>query len=418
MSQTEERLRAATRALARTVPDDGVPSLHLPVADRSGRPTRPRQSGSRPRRWLTPAAAAAAVIAIVAVSVTVAGHNPRPPAPARSDHGAAPAYYVTLTLTNQKPARGAPDPDAAVVRSTTSGLAQATISPPAHSTFVAAAGAGDGRTFILAASTVRGNATFPGTPIEFYRLRFSPGQDTAQLTRLPVSAEPAGTTLYGMALSPAGDRLAVAASRESRSSVQVFDLRTGAVRSWQANGGAFGPANTAYPRAVTWVRSGTEVAFSWQDPDAPGQCLSAGNANSVRLLNPAARGSDLVAASTLGARVPASLGGCIDGWAQVTGNGRTVIAPVARFNQKTDQNFVAFARLPVGGRGRVSTFLGLRYHDNVDWFQYVLWAGPAGQTVIIVQAPGLGYSAGPETYARGRLQALPFPLPGTMSAAW
>ena len=142
------------------------------------------------------------------------------------------------------------------------------------------------------------------------------------------------------------------------------------------------------------------------------------NADSVRLLNPVVRGGDLVAASELGARVPASLGGCIDGWAQVTGNGRMVIAPVARFNTKTDQNFVAFARLPVDGRGHVSNFLGFRYHDNLDWFQYVLWVGPTGQTVIFVQAPGLGDSPGPEIYSGGVLRALPIPLADTTSAAW
>ena len=199
---------------------------------------------------------------------------------------------------------------------------------------------------------MRGSATFPGTPIEFYRLSFNPGQDTAQLTKLPVSAEPAWhDAVRAGPVACRGPARGRRPGRGAQAAIQV--LRYAHRRRTQLAGAmsTFGPANTAYPRAVSWVRGGTEVAFSWQDSDAPGQCLSAGNADSVRLLNPVVRGGDLVAASELGARVPASLGGCIDGWAQVTGNGRMVIAPVARFNTKTDQNFVAFARLPVDGRG-------------------------------------------------------------------
>jgi hypothetical protein len=62
----EEQFQAAGRALARALPDDGVPPLHLAA--------HPRQSLTVPagrivpwsRGWLIPLAAAAAVIAVLA----------------------------------------------------------------------------------------------------------------------------------------------------------------------------------------------------------------------------------------------------------------------------------------------------------------------------------------------------------------
>jgi hypothetical protein len=422
MNQTEERLRAATRALAGTVPDGSAPPLRLDArtaAAPAAGPTRRTLSGLNWRavaRRLTPLAAAAAVVAVVAVVIAITGRTPdRPPARRGAAAGDVPPYYVTLTLTNKQSGRHAPDPEAAVVRATTTGLALATVPPPSHETFVGVTGGADDRTFVLAASRVRGNAEFPATPVTFYRLRFSPSGPVS-LTRLPIAALPAGTRLYGTALSPDGTRLAVASGSSADGKIQVFSLRTGAVRSWRASG-TFGPEDTAYPAAISWVRGGVELAFSWQDPDAPRQCAASGNADSIRLLNPAGAGGDLLAASRLAVRVPASLGGCIDGWAQITGDGKTVVSPIASFDTKTNRNYVAFAKIPAGSHSAAGTFLGLHYSDKVDWFQYVLWAGPSGRAVIVVQAPGLGESEGPEVYARGVLRALPFPA-GTMTAAW
>lgn len=428
MNPTEERLRAATNALAETVPEGSAPPLRLragtaavPAAGPAAGPTRRALSGLDRRavaRWITPLAAAAAVVAVVAVVIGVTGRTAdRPAARPGAVTNEVPPYYVTLTLTSQQPARGAPDPEQAVVRSTSTGLALATVPAPLHDTFVAVAGGADDRTFVLAASRVQGTAEFPATPIAFYRLRFSPSGPVS-LTRLPIAALPAGTSLYGTALSPDGTHLAVAAigSGSGRATIRVFSMRTGAARSWGASG-TFGPAATAYPAAISWIRRGAALAFSWQDPDTPRQCAAAGNADSIRLLSPAGAGGDLLAASRLAVRVPTSLGGCIDGWAQVTGDGKTVMSPVASFDTETNRNYVAFAILPTGGHSTPRTFLGLRYSDKVDWFQYVLWTGPSGRAVIVVQAPGLGDSVGPEVYAHGVLRALPFPA-GTMAAAW
>ena len=99
---TEERLRAATRAAADTVPPGSAPPLRLPDDPAAG-PLR--GGGSRRHRWLralTPLAAAAAVVIVLAGALTVAvahiqpGHGLRAP----PGHGGAaaqlPPYYVTL----------------------------------------------------------------------------------------------------------------------------------------------------------------------------------------------------------------------------------------------------------------------------------------------------------------------------------
>jgi hypothetical protein len=74
----EERLRAATRAAARTVAADSAPPLRLPARPMHHR-VPPRWHGWR--RWLAPAAAAASVIAVVAGLVAIGGrtHGPRVP---------------------------------------------------------------------------------------------------------------------------------------------------------------------------------------------------------------------------------------------------------------------------------------------------------------------------------------------------
>jgi hypothetical protein len=68
----EERLRAATRAAARTVYADSAPPLRLPARPMHNR-VPPRWHGWR--RWLAPAAAAASVIAVVAGLVAIGGRT-------------------------------------------------------------------------------------------------------------------------------------------------------------------------------------------------------------------------------------------------------------------------------------------------------------------------------------------------------
>ena len=69
MSPIEDRIAAATRAAADTVPDGSAPPLN--VLARPRKPLAGRQRPARTRRLLAPLAAATAVIAVVAVSAAV-----------------------------------------------------------------------------------------------------------------------------------------------------------------------------------------------------------------------------------------------------------------------------------------------------------------------------------------------------------
>jgi len=98
----EDRIRAATRAAAGTVPDDGAPPLQLRAQRR--RANRLPASwtglvGSPGEPWLprlaAPLAATAAVLVVIAASVAVAGRSHAPTSPAGL--AGAPRYYLELT---------------------------------------------------------------------------------------------------------------------------------------------------------------------------------------------------------------------------------------------------------------------------------------------------------------------------------
>ncbi len=87
MKPTEDRIRGAADAVARSVPDGTAPPLTLATgreraADGRRRRLARGRIGTAPRRWLTPLAAAAAtvaVVAVIAVSASVlSSGSPRP----------------------------------------------------------------------------------------------------------------------------------------------------------------------------------------------------------------------------------------------------------------------------------------------------------------------------------------------------
>ena len=151
MNTVEDTLRAALRETAGEVTPQSVPPLRLPGARRRG------MAGPAARRrwagWLTPLAAAASVTAVVAASLAIptALHDRHQAAshPAGPFAG-VPPYYVVLTGKNPSPV--VMQRQFAEVRATATGVTLARVTPPRpYRTFVAAAGAGDGRTFVLVA---------------------------------------------------------------------------------------------------------------------------------------------------------------------------------------------------------------------------------------------------------------------------
>src|SRR5262249_7120772 len=142
-----------------------------------------------------------------------------------------PAYDVALA-----PGPLGGQPAQAVVRATATGAVLATVRPPRpYATFSAVTGAADDRTFVLAAQPRQQPTASGHVLIKFFLLRLDPAAGTARLTALRIPTV-SGSWIQGagIALSPAGSKLAVALSIERQSVIELFDLAGGPVREWTA----------------------------------------------------------------------------------------------------------------------------------------------------------------------------------------
>ena len=311
MNTIEDRIRAAARAAADTVPPDSVPPLRLPA----GRPSRFRRGhrdsppGAAWARRLAPAAAALAVVAVAIAVVTISrnrpqattstgtaapgGVTPGPPISTYVGSGQVPRYYVAVT------SHGNPNfnPSYAVVQATATGQTLATIVPPTgERTIVAVTAAADDRTFVLdEQSWVKpgssANQSFAART--FYLVRLNSSGQPDSLTKLPMSV-PGGELVTGLALSPDGRKLAIAVEPDNVKSdpnlqeLRVYTLATGAVRTWLGDGTIGSGPDDA--RSVSWTADERTLAFDWA---GAGPGIHVG----VRLLNLRAVGSSLLADS-------------------------------------------------------------------------------------------------------------------------
>jgi hypothetical protein len=267
MNSIEDRIAAATRAAAQTVTPSSVPPLSLPAA-----------RGRRGWRWRGLAPVMAAVVVVVIILAAVVGRDvlstgkaaPGPPAASPSSvaalvrSGQIPAFYVLLTRSSQ-PGAG---PVAAVVHATATGRALATVKPTTGRTIVAASLAADDRTFVLDEEpwTAQGRAgQAPGTLV---LVRLTSSGQAGSVTPLRMNV-PDGASLYGMALSPDGSRIALLTNHDgSASQVTVVTLAGGASRSWS------GPGNIGflYDRAaLSWTADQTRLAFTAESGPAAGE---------------------------------------------------------------------------------------------------------------------------------------------------
>jgi hypothetical protein len=284
---TEERLRAATRAAADTVPPGGAPPLRLPD-DPAGGMLRGIAVRRRWVRALTPLAAAAAVAAAVIISLALTSGVPTSTGSAGNPALAAvlssvPPYYVTLSEPVVTPQR-------AVIRATATGKVLATVTPPRpYRGFTFVTGAADDRTFVLAAQRWWDITSGTGGPaaqnrdnitqVAFFRLRFDPATRTVQLTRLPDPAGVQAAQLSGIALSPDGTRLAVAVHSAR---IAVFTLATGSARYWVWPGA--GPSSGTWVgndkpggEPLSWTADGRILAFQFSN--------ESGGVTQVRLID-------------------------------------------------------------------------------------------------------------------------------------
>ncbi len=278
----EDRVRSATRAIAGAV--HGVRPLVLPEVQPRAR-TRHRW-----RLWMAPVTAAAAVIAIAVTAVIVRDiPNSQPVPPAHAASSAIPAYYVALNN-----ALSQNSPDQVVVGDTFTGARLATVSPPAHSTFVGMTGAADDRTFVLGAQPFPFSPRWWGEePRTWYLLRIAPRTDhPARLARLPIPATPFGLEVAGMALSPDGSEFAVTLEPNTTMNsgpelLRIYSVATGALlRTW-----------TGPPSNVTWdayLGRDNNTTLSWL---ADGHTLVLDYGAGGRMLDTSRPGHDLIADS-------------------------------------------------------------------------------------------------------------------------
>jgi hypothetical protein len=276
---------------------------------------------------------------------------------------------------------------AAVIRVTSTGQVLATIAAPRpYQTFTAAAGAGDGRLFVLAAATMK-ITTLPGggtgvrySPARLFRLRISAGGQP-ELTALPVPVLPDAQDL---ALSRDASLLAVG---DENKTIHVFRVATGAERTWTWQGpGRITDNSGGEGEVLSWAADGRTLAFQqW-----------AGGSINVRLLDTARPGGGLRAASRLALQwkgdaetwqfVHGQISNVIFGFsAVITPDGRRIVAATASqtkhplFSALMFTEFSVATGEPVAALGRWP-MPGLEPGQTQD----VRWSSPSGDTLIVV----------------------------------
>lgn len=295
MNTLEDRVRAAARAAAATVVEGSAPPLRLPQPGH--RPGLRGWGGRHP--WIVSLAAAAAVIALIAASIFAAhavvpgtrrpaAGRPSAPLPRLAD--GLPAYFLEHSILDQVPGPeprtanegGPPIPsrlrshETLRVVATATGKVAATATLPGYVTAIAAS---RGAFF---AAVVRDNRA------RFYQIRLNDSRTATTVTELPIRPDTA--PLAFMAVSPDGAKLAYStwvmqgASGEVQNLV-VASTTDGRQREWRT------PAQDSqgFMGSMNWLADGRTLAFNWiASADAP-------SASSLRLLDTAAPGSDLMA---------------------------------------------------------------------------------------------------------------------------
>ena len=410
----EDRVRDAIQATAAEVPPGAVPPLRLPARHRS----------SFGRAWAAPLAAAVGVAAALAVAFALAGvvHSGRPANGRPTGLAALPRYYVALNYAGHgQCCTGAgmlfSPRTQAVVRATMTGHALARIDPPRpYGTFAGVTAAGDDRTFVLAAEKL---ARYPLQepdlpPTKFFILRLDPASRSparrARLTPLPIPAiraDNSANEVVDFALSPDGTRLAVLSTDILTSKLSVFDVDTGAGRSWNVPG--------VTPSGV----GVTQVALSWA---ADNRTLAFFH-DGLRLLHTDQPGSGLLADSRLVLK-PASA----DFWdqAQLTPDGHAVI--IASHNPAGKMFSQRLLRFSARAGKVVRVLRSTTSRDGRDEVTYgsyerVHWMSPSGDVLIVTDSqPGVRSRAPFAAVDAGMLTGGHYtPLPwseNTFTAAW
>jgi hypothetical protein len=324
----EDRLRAATRAVAGTVADDSAPPLRLPQPGR-----RPGLPGRFP--WIVPLAAAAAVIALIAVFATHAvmpgaGRPVPPSAPLPHLADGLPAYFLedpamlSPDTLQPLPVTSGPVPsrfrsqETLRVVATATGNVAATATLPGYVTAIAAS---RGAFF---AAVVTGSRT------RFYEIQLTAGYAGTTVTELPIRPDPAPVAY--MAASPDGAKLAYSTvvgqgGPDLAQRLVVASTTKDSEREWQAPAGSFTGYFGGSMGPMNWLADGRTLAFNWI-----GSLVEAPATMSMPLLDTLAPGSDPMA----GRAVPESLFGSFGfprfaDYTTLSPNGRVVVGVASAY---------------------------------------------------------------------------------------
>lgn len=427
MSSIEDRLREATRAAADTVPSHSQPPLHLPAHSPAfgwqGPRWRRELAGLPHQRVGAPRlmASVAAAVAMVAVAATALGVRS-----VVADHGsvgasgsasAAVPQFFAATVAVKTSAEHPPGSAMAVVGLTTTGKIVARVRPPApYNTFSQVSAAADDRTFVLAAQKLRtppaSGFSSLSSPTRLYLLRLHPGErHPASLTALPIPALRHNNGWIGIALSPAGTRLAVefeSARYSGPSFLRVYDVANGHFRSWTLAS----HDRTAAPgiNSPSWV-GGDRFLAALVYTSKPRSCTL----GCIQMLDTTRGGGSILTASKTIFRTPRTHK--YAAWDSVTvaqDGSRVLLAGMAgRHLRKGVSEFSIPLLYDIAApSGRI-----LSHQRGPAGVNFIpLWAGPRGRLTIIGQPRRNGTITATIYSGRGRT---PLRIPAsTIQAAW
>ena len=337
------------------------------------------------------------IVLAAAVAVAVAHGQPAHRAAAPPGHHESllaqlPPYYVTQ-------AGDGPLGDAThvQVRATPTGKVLATVRPPRpYTVFSQVSAAGDGHEFVLLASRWRNKNEVGLRGLVHHGEQVLPAPVRSRHARAPAHRAaypaPAGRArdpdrLRAVPRRPeARRRLAPAPRARTGAEIQVFNLVTGAVKTWTWPGGQ--PVVIRIPGAgqvLSWAEDGT-LAFQ-QRTESSAQ---------VRLLDTNGPGGSLQADSRLvldwtGTDLPDRRNNLIGFNVLLTPSGSRIVAATATITRHPLTSVMSFTEYSTR-TGRVVRQLGTwTLHDLwPEGNQDVLWTNASGSTLIVVdRQPGL-----------------------------
>jgi hypothetical protein len=394
MNQTEERLRAATRAAARTVHDGTAPPLRLPAGPDQLPARRPGSPRAGWRRAVAPLAAAAAVIGVVSVSVVVTqGHGSPARGPASQP---VPATLPRVAMMLVSPLHG---PGAGVlryleVRATTTGQRLATIRPARpDNSFCDVTGTAGGRLFVAVAckvtTTLTPKATVTEAPHALIGIRLSSAGRVVSTHALPL-AVPAN--LESVSVSPDGATLAAATADLSGAwprdpAIALYSMASGRLLHRWSWSGTADISDRSYSAAVlSWTADSRTLAFP----------LTTGHRSAVqaRLLDVRAPGRSLRRASRVAVTfghvpVQVSVVGTLgNSDTLITPDGRLIVSGTTPPSDRPGTTGLAIAEFPVRANGPAGPARPVRTLDPVTaggqfaLYREVLWSNADGSVLI------------------------------------